>query len=302
MLLRGREIRRMKKHGRRLEIQNIGYLFIAPNFLIYVVFVFIPIFYTIGLSFTDYNLKTANFTGVANYINLFKDDVFLIALKNTLYYTVMFLPAVMVLGLALAMLINTWFYGRAVFRAVFYLPQVVSLVASSLAWMYLYGTNGIINLFFRGLGVPAVGWLTDSRAAMPSIVIMSLWQGGGYSMLLFLSGLQSIPVHLYEAATIDGAGRVQTFFNVTIPQLAPTTFFVFVMTCIQSFQIFGQVYMMTGGGPNNATTTLAHQVYTNGFQYYKMGYGSSMAFVLLLIILCVTLINFKFGNVEGDES
>jgi multiple sugar transport system permease protein/raffinose/stachyose/melibiose transport system permease protein len=291
-----------KKHGRRLEIQNIGYLFIAPNFLIYLVFVFIPIFYTIGLSFTDYNLKTASFVGVSNYISLFKDGIFIVALRNTLYYTVMFLPATMVLGLTLAMLINKGFYGRAVFRSIFYLPQVVSLVASSLAWMYLYGTNGILNLFLRGLGIPAVGWLTDSKVAMPSVVIMSLWQGGGYSMLLFLSGLQSIPTHLYEAATIDGANRVQTFCNVTIPQLAPTTFFVFVMTCIQSFQIFGQVYMMTGGGPNNATTTIAHQVYTNGFQYYKMGYGSSMAVVLLLIILCVTLINFKFGNVEGDES
>jgi multiple sugar transport system permease protein/raffinose/stachyose/melibiose transport system permease protein len=290
------------KYRHRLEIQNIGYLFIAPNFLIYLVFVFIPIFYTIGLSFTDYNLKAANFIGILNYINLFKDDVFIIALKNTLYYTIMFLPATMVLGLSLAMLINKWFFGRAIFRAVFYLPQIVSLVASSLAWMYLYGTNGIINLFFRELGISAVGWLTYSKMAMPSIVIMSLWQGGGYSMLLFLSGLQGIPTHLYEAATIDGANRVQTFFNITIPQLAPTTFFVFVMTCIQSFQIFGQVYMMTGGGPNNATTTLAHQVYTNGFQYYKMGYGSSMAFVLLLIILSVTLINFKFGNVEGDES
>ena len=290
------------KNGRRLEIQNIGYLFIAPNFLIYLIFVFIPVFYTIGLSFTDYNLRVANFIGISNYINLFRDDVFILALKNTLYYTIMFLPAIMVLGLALAILINKWFFGRTVFRAIFYLPQIVSLVASSLAWMYLYGTNGIFNLFLSDLGISPVGWLTDSKMAMPSIVIMSLWQGGGYSMLLFLSGLQGIPIHLYEAATIDGANRRQTFFNITIPQLAPTTFFVFVMTCIQSFQIFGQVYMMTGGGPNNTTTTLAHQVYTNGFQYYKMGYGSSMAFILLLIILFVTLVNFKFGNVEGDES
>ena len=292
---------KVRKKRSNLETQNIGYLLIAPNFIIYIVFIFIPIFWTIGLSFTDYDLSTANFVGLDNYINLFRDSIFLKALWNTVRYTLMSLPLGMVIGLCLALLINKKFTGRAFYRAVFYLPQIVSLTAASLAWLYLMSDNGILNMLLRQLGMGKISWLSDPGMALVSIVILSLWMQSGYNMLLFLSGLQSIPEHLYEAAQIDGANNRQAFLHVTIPQLAPTTFFVFVMSCIHSFQVFGQVYMMTGGGPDNSTTTLAHQVYTNAFQYYKMGYGSAMAVVLLLIILLMTLINFKFGNTEGGE-
>lgn len=290
-----------KRKRSRLERQNIGYLFIAPSVLLYSVFMFIPIFWTIGLSFTDYNLRTMSFLGLANYAHLLKDVVFQKALWNTLRYTVMALVPTMVLGLSLAMLINTNFRGRAFFRAVFYMPNIVSIVASSLAWMYLYSEVGIFNMLLRALGIPRVSWLNDPSISLACIVVVSLWASAGYNMLLFLSGLQSIPTHLYEAASIDGANGLRRFIHITIPQLAPTTFFVFVMTCIQSFQVFGQVYMMTGGGPDNATTTLAHQIYTNAFQYYKMGYASAMATVLLCIILTITVINFRLGNTEGGE-
>lgn len=285
----------------RLERQNIGYVFIAPSVILYAIFVFIPVFTTIGLSFTDYNLKNSTFIGFANYVNLWRDAVFVKALWNTVRYTLMALVPTMVLGLTLAMLINKKFRGRALFRAIFYMPNIVSMVAASLAWMYLYSEVGIFNMTLKSIGLSKVNWLTDPGISLMSIVLVTLWSSGGYNMLLFLAGLQGIPTHLYEAASIDGATAVQQFFKITIPQLAPTTFFVFVMTCIASFQVFGQVYMMTGGGPDNATTTLAHQVYTNAFQYYKMGYASAMAVVLLLIIMAITAINFRFGNTEGGE-
>lgn len=293
--------RPMKRKRGRLERQNIGYLFIAPSMLLYAVFVFIPIFWTIGLSFTDYNLKTMSFSGLLNYASLLRDAVFLKALRNTLRYTVMALIPTMALGLSLAMLINKKFFGRAFFRAVFYMPNIVSIVASSLAWMYLYSEVGILNMLLKAMGLPRVSWLNDPSISLACVVVVSLWASAGYNMLLFLSGLQSIPAHLYEAASIDGANGLKQFVKITVPQLAPTTFFVFVMTCIQSFQVFGQVYMMTGGGPDNATTTLAHQVYTNAFQYYKMGYASAMAVVLLCIILLITVVNFRFGNTDGGE-
>lgn len=289
-----------KKPKKSLERQPIGYLFIAPNFFIYITFVFIPIFWTMGLSLTNYDLNTMEFVGLQNFIGLFSDRIFLKSLWNTMRYTIMVLPLGMVIGLMLAMLIQKKFIGRAFFRAVFYLPQVISLVASSLAWMYLFGENGILNMLLRTMGVSRIGWLTDPSISIFSIVVLSLWMISGYNMLLFLSGLQSIPSHLYEAAAIDGATPIQSFFNITLPQLAPTTFFVFVMSCISSFQVFGQVYMMTGGGPDNATTTLAHQIYINAFQYYKMGYASAMSVILLLIILLITLVNFRYGNKEVD--
>ncbi len=288
------------KHG-RLERQNIGYLFVAPSLLLYAVFVFIPIFWTMWLSLTDYNLKVSNFIGLKNYVNLWNDPIFTKALVNTLLYTVMALVPTIVLGLALALLINKKFVGRAFFRAVFYMPNIVSIVAASLAWMYLFSEVGIFNMALKAVGLSKVAWLSDPKIALVSIVVVALWMSGGYNMLLFLAGLQGIPTYLYEAASIDGANTVQQFFKITVPQLAPTTFFVFVMTCIASFQVFGQVYMMTGGGPNNATTTLAHQIYLNAFQYYKMGYASAMAVVLLAIIMFITAINFRFGNTEGGE-
>lgn len=260
----------------KLERQSIGYLFIAPSILLYSIFVFIPIFWTLYLSLTDFNLLEGRFVGLGNYITLWSDSVFMRALSNTVAYTLMSVFPTMLLGLMLALLINKKFAGRAVYRAIFYMPNIVSLVAASLAWMYLYSEVGILNMALRALGLPRIGWLTNPYISLRAVIVVSLWSSGGYNMLLFLAGLQGIPVYLYEAASIDGANSLQQFFKITLPQLAPTTFFVFVMACIASFQVFGQVYMMTGGGPDNATTTLAHQVYTNAFQYYKMGYASPL--------------------------
>lgn len=286
----------------KLERQNIGYLLIAPGFIIYALFVLIPIGWSIIMSFTDYDLKTANFIGISNYINMFKDPVFLRSLFNTLYYSVLTIIPTMVLALCLAMLLNRKVFGRGAFRTLFYMPNIFSMVAVAMAWLYLYDTNaGILNKLLKQLfNAGPVQWVSSTSMAMISIAIMSIWNGVGYDMVLFLSGLQNIPDYLYEAAAIDGVTGWKRFRYITLPMLAPTTFFVFVMACIRSFQVFGQVLIVTAGGPMNSTTTIAHQVYRNGFEYYKMGYASAEAVVLMLIIFIITLVNMRYGR-GGDN-
>lgn len=279
-----------------MEQQNVGYLFVLPSALIYLVFMIIPIIWTIAMSLTDYNLVSFSFTGLSNYDIMFHDVVFQKALWNTVRYTLLTLLPSLAIGLGLALLLNGAFKGRGLFRAIFYMPHIVSLVVTSLAWGYIFSEVGILNQFLRALGAQRISWLTNSNLAMVCIVISSLWMACGHYMILFLSGLQSIPSHLYEAASIDGAGGWVKFWRITLPLLAPTTFFVFITACINSFQVFGQVYIMTGGGPDNATTTLAHQIYLNAFQYGKMGYSSAIAVVLMVIILLITAVNYRFGN------
>lgn len=285
------------KQKKRINNENIGYLLIAPSYLIYLLFVLVPVLWTIVMSFTDYNLREWHFTGISNYIQMFQDKVFLRSIWNTVRYSLMTIPVVMVLALCLAMLLNQRLKAKGFFRTLFYLPNIFSMVAVSMAWLYLYDTNsGILNRMLNGLGLESVGWVSNTAMSMISVAIMSIWNQVGYNMILFLSGLQGIPEHLYEAASIDGATRWQKFRHITLPQLAPTIFFVFVMACIHSFQVFGQVLIVTNGGPVNSTTTIAHQIYKNGFEYFHMGYASAQAVVLLLIILAITIVNWKYGK------
>lgn len=296
----------VKASGRKkkLEQQNSAYLLIAPSYLIYLIFILIPVMWTVVMSFTDYNLSDAEFVGIQNYISLFKDSLFIASVKNTLYYCGLAIIPAMVLGLTLAMLLNQGLKGKGFFRTLFYLPNIFSMVAVSMAWLYLYDTTaGLLNKMLRDVGLSAVPWISSPTMAMISIAIMSVWNMTGYNMILFLSGLQGIPDYLYEAASIDGAAGVRKFIHITIPMLKPTTFFVFVMACINSFQVFGQVLIVTNGGPLNSTTTIAHQIYRNGFEYYKMGYASAQAVVLMGIILIITLINLRYGRgTENDLS
>ncbi len=283
------------------QYQNVAYLLIAPAYLIYALFILLPILQTIWLSFTDYNLREASFIGFDNYIELFNDQDFISSIINTLEYSILTIPISMMLALFLASLLNQKLRGKGFFRTLFYLPNIFSMVAVSMAWLYLFDANsGILNRILEGVGLSPVGWLTSASTALPSVAIMSIWNSTGYNMVLFLAGLQSIPEHLYEAASIDGANIWHKFTKITIPQLAPTTFFIFVMACIRSFQVFGQVLILTNGGPLNSTTTIAHQIYRNGFEYYKMGYASAQAVVLLLIILIITVVNFKYGKGESS--
>ena len=282
------------------------YLFLFPSFLIYFVFILLPILTTAFYSFTDFNLNEYNFVGLNNYVNLFKDDIFLKALFNTIQYSIGVVVLCMVFGLLIAVALNeSWFPCRKLFRSVIYMPNIISVVAAAMIWLYMYDSrNGVINQLLGILNLSQPNWLFDERYALACIGLVAIWQGVGYSMIVYLSGLQGIPVFLYEAALIDGASKVRQFFSITVPLLVPTTFFLMVMNVVTSFQVFGQVYIMTSGGPLNSTTTIVHQIYMKAFQNFRMGYASSMAIVMLLMTLIVTavltLYNRRKGGAEFD--
>lgn len=279
----------------------IGYLFMLPNLIIYGIFVFVPTLCTIFYSFTDFNLFKWKFVGIQNYINIFKDSFFVKAIKNTLVFSCGTIFASLAIGLLLAVLLNSFVPGRKIFRPLFYLPNTISVIAACMSWLYIYNPNaGILNYLIKLMGGTTQNWLLDVKLAMLCIVIMGIWATLGYNMIVFTSGLQGIPEYLYEAARMDGAGAWTQFIKITVPMLAPTTFFLFVMSVISSFQVFGQVYTMTNGGPMNTTTTIVHQIYINGFEGYKMGYASSQAVFLLVITTFVTLLTFKYGDREAD--
>jgi ABC-type sugar transport system permease subunit len=285
-----------------LGVDRVAYLLILPNILIYALFQLGPVIWTVVLSFTDYNLFRWQWTGVRNYTNLLKDAFFVTSVRNTALYSVGYIVPAMSLGLVLALILNRSFRGRTFYRTVLYLPYVISIVAASMAWLYIYdSTGGLLNRLLEGIGLQPRNWLFDTALALPSIIGMSVWHGYGYSMVVYLSGLQTIPQDLYEAATIDGASGLRKFLSVTWPLLAPATFFLLVMSVIFSFQVFGQVYIMTKGGPANATTTVVHQIYENGFQGFRMGYASAMAVVLLLATCTVVAVNFRYGSRSGSS-
>lgn len=293
------------KHNKIQRRKNFwGYLFIAPNFIGFVVFMLLPILMSLYYSFTDYDVITeANFVGFENYIKLFQDDQFITALLNTLWYCVLTVPAGVILALLLAVLFNRQIPGIGAFRTLTFIPVITSMVAVSLIWSMLYEDNGgLLNTLLGYVGLPPVHWLTDTNMAMISIAIMSIWKGLGYNMTIFLAGLQGVPHDLYEAATIDGANSVQKFFKITVPMIGPTMYFVTLMSLIGSLQVFDQVYIMTNGGPVNATKTVAMYLYQYGFQFYKMGYACAAAYVLFILVFIVSLIQNRSSKNWAESS
>lgn len=252
----------------------------------------VPIIMSLVFSFTNYDvISRMDFVGIENYIDLFTDDQFLVSLRNTLWYCVLTVPAGVVLALLLAVLFNRQIRGIAFFRTLVFIPVITSMVAVSLVWSMLYEDNsGLLNALLGFVGLGPVHWLTDTNMAMISIAIMSVWKGLGYNMTIFLAGLQGVPSELYEAATIDGANSVQKFFKITVPMIGPTTYFVSLMALIGSLQVFDQVWIMTAGGPVDATKTVAMYLYQYGFQFYKMGYACAAAYVLFILVFIVSLI------------
>ena len=212
-------------------------------------------------------------------------------------------PAGVILALLLAVLFNRQIPGIGAFRTLTFIPVITSMVAVSLIWSMLYEDNGgLLNTLLGYVGLPPVHWLTDTNMAMISIAIMSIWKGLGYNMTIFLAGLQGVPHDLYEAATIDGANSVQKFFKITVPMIGPTTYFVTLMSLIGSLQVFDQVYIMTNGGPVNATKTVAMYLYQYGFQFYKMGYACAAAYVLFILVFIVSLIQNRSSKNWAESS
>ena len=272
-----------------------GSIFLLPNILGFLLFIFGPVVASFILSFTRWDLLTPmEWIGVANYSDLFSDQTFWKVFWNTIYYTAITVPVGISLSLLLAIALNQKIKGIRAFRALYFLPVISSTVAVAVVWQWLYNPEfGLINYLLHLVGIRGPTWLTSITWAMPAVMITSIWKNLGFNMLLFLAGLQGIPDVYYEAAKIDGASRWQQFRCVTLPLLSPTTLFVVVMSIINSFQVFDQVYIMTAGGPARSTSVLVHYLYQNAFEYFKMGRASAIAYVLFFMVLIITLLQLR---------
>jgi multiple sugar transport system permease protein len=282
--------------AKRRDDTLAGILFLLPNFLGFAVFMALPVIAGFVLGFTDYDgFERLHFLGLSNFADLLGDDYFLVALKNNLVYAATSVPLTIAAALGLALAIKAEAPGREAFKTIFFFPTISSMVAIAIVWsLLLHPTMGPVNGALRALGVAnPPGWLVSQRWAMPSVIFVTVWKCAGYYMVMIFAGLQAIPRQLYEAAEIDGAGRARRFANVTWPMLSPTMFLVTVLAIINSFQVFDLVYIMTQGGPGRATNVLVLRIYQEGFRYMRFGYASAEAFVLFLVILAVTLAQFK---------
>jgi multiple sugar transport system permease protein len=273
----------------------VGYVFISPFILGFLLWFLVPALTAVWLTFTDWNLISApEFIGLDNVLKLGRDKLFWQSLKVTTVFTMVSVPVALVLGFCLALLMNTKVRGISFFRTVYYLPSIVPAVASAVLWAWILNTEfGLLNTALRYVGLPKVQWLQDPDWALPALILMSLWALGG-TMVIYLAGLQGIPEVFYEAAKIDGAGRWAQLRHVTIPLMSPIIFFNLIIGIIGSFQIFTAGYLITEGGPQNATLFYVLYLYRNGFEYLDMGYAAALAWVLFLIILALTLLVFKY--------
>ncbi|MGQ9629870.1 MAG: carbohydrate ABC transporter permease [bacterium] len=285
----------MKVPSRRSIIEAVeGYLFVSPWIAGFLIFIGGPIVMSFFYSLTDWHiLRPPQFVGLKNYIQILpRDRLFWQALKVTFYYT-LGVPLRLGGALVVALIMNQKLRGMGVFRTIYYMPSVVAGVAVALLWLWIFNPEmGILNLILAKFGIKGPEWLWSEKWVVPAFIIMSLWGVGG-SMIIYLGGLQSIPTALYEAAEIDGAGIFQKFWSITLPMLSPVIFFNLIMQIIDSFQVFTNAFIMTNGGPANASLFYVLYLYRNAFEWFKMGYASALAWVLLLIIMFFTMLVFK---------
>ena len=284
-----------KLSGRKRDERVAAYIFVAPAVILLIAFLVVPMIYTVYFSGFKYQIMRPDamkFIGLENYQKLFSDKNFWLAVKNTVYFTVIVVPCQCVLALALALLVSKKFRGVAVFRTMYFAPQLTSMVVISVLWSVLYNANpntGLINSILVSLGMSPIKFLSDASTAMNSIIFMSAWQGAGYQMMIFLAGLQGIPRDQYEAASVDGATKFKQFLYITIPGLKGTIKYVIMITMIQAMKLFTQPYIMTQGGPKNSTKTLVYYIYTQGFQKGNFGYACSIAAVFFVIVVCMSM-------------
>jgi putative chitobiose transport system permease protein len=274
------------------------YLFLLPAGLVLGVFMFAPLAYAFALSFTDFNaLVPPSWVGLANYERLVHDPVFWKTLRNTVVYLLGVVPALVVLPLFLAVLVNRSLPGVAAFRAAYYLPVVISMVVAGLMWKWLFAENGLLN-YGLGLVVPwiaahPVAWLARPETALAAVMVVTVWKGLGYYMVIYLAGLQTIPQDIYESAEMDGATRWQATIRLTVPLLWPSIAFVAIVSSIAALKTFTEIYVMTDGGPLNSSTTVVYYLYQQAFQNLNMGYANAIGMVLFVLILGLSLLNLR---------
>ena len=293
--VRRRPTRPVRSRGNRARYALIVLAFLLPSALPLLAFTLGPMVAAAWVSLHQWNLLAPmKFVGLDNYAKLLTDpetgDVFL----HTVYYVAGYLPIVYVGGLALALGLNTALKGRALLRGVYFLPVVTSWIVVALVWRWLLSpSSGVVNTVLGFFGVDGPGWWTDPNWAMPSIIVASAWKDLGFVMIILLAGLQAIPQDMYDAAKVDGAGPWRRLFSVTLPLLSPSTFFVLVISLINGFQVFDQVYAMTGGGPNGASEVVVEQIYDMTFRYGLAGEASALSWILFVVILAVTVIQVR---------
>ena len=274
-------------------------LFLLPSMAGFIIFLVLPMLSSAVLSFTNYSGGyTLDFVGLKNYLQAFSSSIFLNSLKVTVVFVLGAVALQLALGLLFALVLDGGLPGQRFFRSLFFMPVVLSSVAISLAFMLLlHPSKGPVNGLLQGMGLEPLGWLSDKATALPTILMVFVWQNFGYYMVIFISGLQSIPPSLYEAADMDGCGRLRKFWCITFPMLTPVTFFSLIMAVIKSFQVYEQVYIMTGGpdggGPARSTSVLVFEIYRSGFTHFQFGYASAQAFILMVIVLAVTVIQYR---------
>ena len=266
---------------------------LAPAGVLMITFLLIPIGLTFVLAFTNARLispEPARFIGMANFTRLFDNETFWRSLINTVVFALVIVPFQSAIALGLALLINVKMRGVNFFRTVFFLPVVTSMVVVSMLWMFMYQPNGLINALLAKVGVQGPDWLGDPRTALLALILMSAWQACGFHMVIWLSGLQTIPGELYEAASLDGAGPWQQFVNITWPGLRQTAIFILITITIAAFSLFTQVNIMTQGGPLDSTTTVVFMAVRTGFQQQQTGYAAAISLVFFVIVLAVSLL------------
>ena len=269
------------------------YLFLLPAAAVMIVFFFIPFFQTFGLSFFDYSssLYNPNFVGADNYIKLFKEPVFYKVMFNTFMYLVIAVPFLVTFPLFLAILINQKIRGITLYKILLYLPVIVSIVVAAIAFKWLYAGQGILNYILSLFHIKSIGWLVDTKWALFSVALVTIWKGIGYYMMIYLASLMSVPQDLYEACDIDGANFITKHLTVTIPHIMPTIALVSTISTISAMKVFAEIYVMTKGGPLNSTKTIVYYIYERAFENLDLGFASAMAVVLLIIVMTFSLIN-----------
>lgn len=287
-------MKKMSKVQKR-NIRN-GYLFLLPNFIGFMAFVFIPAISAFVLAFTNWDaFSTPAFVGIDNFKRMFGDETFRISFVNNLIYTFSYVPLTIFLALLLALALNCNLKFLHFYRVVYFLPHITAMVAVAMIWRMLYHPQyGPINMFLMSLGIEnPPGWISDSKWAMFAVILMSAWKSCGYYMVILLAGLKGIPRQLYEAAEIDGANILQRFRHITWPMLSPTMFFVLIVSVISSFKVFDSINIMTEGGPGRSTNVLVFYIYRVGFRDFNFGYASAIALVLFVMIMTMTVIQFR---------
>nr|NNM91129.1 sugar ABC transporter permease [Bacilli bacterium] len=285
----------------KLRRTVVAYTLLFPSLILLGIFTIYPILDSLYISFFRWDImSTARpFVGLQNYIHIFTDPLFLQALLNTVEYVVFFVPIVMIVGLLAALLLNSKVRFLSFFRTIMFLPYITSLAATGVLWQWLFNDQfGLVNYFLQAVGLPSQDWLNNQNLTMFTMVLFGVWQNLGYVAVIFLAGLQNVSKEAYEAADVDGASALQKVWHITLPLLSPTTYFVLLLSTIEAFRVFLQVYVLYGQtpGPNNSGMTLLYYMYEMGFNDYKMGYASATAYVLFLITFIVTLIQMTLSR------